>query len=139
MIRLLFSAFFVLSVSSTFADTVVCNSKDYAPATFTGQSLTLTVESSVVTAVRKNEGSWFCASSPESAPVGVNGPRILSRAPRATVYELNFGCDEFNGRLIVDSAPTPRWANYEFSWNDDNGVVRNRSALRCFPVRALRR
>lgn len=123
----LLSVLAVLCLMTTANATVlVCKSDDFKPSEYEGQALKLTLaKDKTLTKVEKVEGSWFGDSGE------VNAPKILAKNSKATVYEVNFDHDDYNGRVIVPNAQKISTVTYSFSYADDESYITSTSLLRC--------
>lgn len=102
--------------STAFAETsMICTSKDFNPADYVGQSLQVTLDGDRVVAVEKMKGSWYCDSGK------VNFPKQLASNAKSDVYDVNFQCDENDGRLILSH--THKTATYTFHDPEAGTVV----------------
>lgn len=107
-------------------ESVVCKTKNFNAKTVEGQAFEVSVDKNgLVTRVRKLEGSWFCDN------VESRAPRFLRESAKVRIYELNFGCDAWNERLVVPKYSKPRWVRYEFTYASDERYIRERDFLTC--------
>ena len=92
--------------------TLTCNSSDFDPQNYDGQSLSVTITDGVVTRIAKNQGSWFCDDGKNESP------KLLVKTEAKQVYDAQMNCDEYHARLIVHPADLTKMT-YVFSYPDD--------------------
>lgn len=106
--------------------TLTCTSSDFNPKNYDGQGLRITFDAADnVTKIEKMHGSWFCDDKI------VMNPDVLATRGDFTIYEVNFGCDEWNGRLALHANPKDHQNSYSFTWADDERNRRTTSILSC--------
>ena len=121
-----FLAFFVISNAAFCESVLICKDKEFNPATYDGQALEIKLnDSGNVTEVSKVEGSWFCDEGT------VISPKVIKETQKATVYKVEFNCDEYNGRLIVTKDKPVENVRYQFSYADDEQYRTNDTVLTC--------
>jgi hypothetical protein len=114
-------------VSAANANQVLtCKSADFNPSNYDGQSLKINVDNSLnLVSVEKVEGSWFCDQG------SVLSPKLLSSNGNAKVYDVNFKCDELNGRVILSKAAKISSITYEFTYSTDDKNEKYSAKLTC--------
>ena len=82
---------------NAFAATMVCKSSDFDAANYNGQSLKLEFTQDKLVSAEKMKGSWWCDEG------RVKNPEVSDKQTGATVYDVNFSCNEGGGRIVVPS------------------------------------
>lgn len=108
------------------AQTLTCKSNDFNPSNYDGQALKITLGvGNKLIEVEKVKGSWFSDSG------FVSNPKPLAQNSKGTVYDVNFGNDEYNGRVIVPNTSKVTSIIYQFSYADDERNRQSTSVLIC--------
>lgn len=112
-------------LASAAEKTLVCKSADFNPKDYEGQALKITFDDEKVLSVEKVAGSWFCDKGV------VQNPSLLRQTLKVRVYDVNFQCDEWNGRLVLPASAKIKSVRYEFTYSDDERDRRDSSLLKC--------